>query len=129
MNISKQKVGIWLRSAIMEKNNLNLKKQEKKLRVYAEEKDLNIDLIYRLEGKSGLSVLSTSEAQKMLDDVKNNKINILLVTEPSRLSRNHCEYIQMTTDLEKHNVEYIFVDKLNATTTSFGSIRDLLYRS
>ena len=69
--------------------------------------DWNLTDIY-LDFSSGLSIEARPEFQRMLDDARNNKLDIILTKSVSRFGRNTLDTIQTLRELKEHNVTVIF---------------------
>jgi site-specific DNA recombinase len=58
--------------------------------------------------------------QKLLSDLRAGKINLILVTDLSRLSRNILDFCLLLDDLRKHNGKFLSVKEQFDTTTAAG---------
>ena len=61
-----------------------------------------------LDFNSGSSIDESPEFQRMLDDAKNNKLDIILTKSVSRFGRNTLDTIQTLRQLKEYNVTVIF---------------------
>jgi len=84
-------------------NGDSLKEQESTLLKYAESKGYEVVKIYCEEGVSGRKN-DREQLQALLDDVKQNKGDIILFTYLSRWFRNQRHYLNTQEILTKHNV-------------------------
>lgn len=64
--------------------------------------------IYGDRGKSGLKISGRPGLQRLLDDCKAGKINLILTKSISRFARNMAECAQMVRDLNKLGVKIVF---------------------
>ncbi len=75
--------------------------------------------IYREEGKSGKNI-DRSEYQRLLQDIKKGKINVLLCTKIDRVSRSLMDFYRLHELLEKHNVDFVSLNENWDTSTPMG---------
>ena len=72
--------------------------QRELLKRYAKENDLNIYDIYIDDGYSGTN-FARPDFQRMIKDIENKKVNMVIVKDSSRLGR---DYIQFGEYIEKY---------------------------
>lgn len=60
--------------------------------------------------------------QKMMRDVRAGKINLILVTDLSRLSRNILDFCLLLEDLKKHNAKFLSMKEQFDTSTPAGEM-------
>lgn len=103
------------------KNGDSLREQQDTLKEYIDsQKDMIIYDSYVDDGISGQK-LKRDEFQRLLDDVKNNKIDIILFTKLDRWFRNLRHYLNTQELLDKHNVSWNAVSQqYYDTTTAYG---------
>lgn len=103
------------------KNGDSLREQQDTLKEYVDsQKDMIIYDAYIDDGISGQK-LKRDEFQRLLDDVKNNKIDIILFTKLDRWFRNLRHYLNTQELLDRHNVSWNAVSQqYYDTTTAYG---------
>lgn len=82
--------------------------------------------IYEDEGFSGKNT-NRPEFQRMINDIKNNKINILICYRLDRISRNVSDFSTTLELLQKYNVSFISIKERFDTSTPLG--RAMIYIS
>ena len=88
-------------------NGLSLEAQREAVEKYAKEKGYSIVDIYADEGITARKQLSKrKELQRLLSDVKKDKIDLILVTILDRLFRNIIHYYQVQDMREAHNCNW-----------------------
>jgi site-specific DNA recombinase len=60
--------------------------------------------------------------QRMLRDIRNGKIDLILVTDLSRLSRNISDFCGLLEDLESHKAKFLSVKEQFDTSTPVGEM-------
>jgi site-specific DNA recombinase len=60
--------------------------------------------------------------QRMMKDVHKGKINLILITDLSRLSRNILDFCLLLNDLKKHNAKFLSVKEQFDTSTPVGEM-------
>jgi DNA invertase Pin-like site-specific DNA recombinase len=72
----------------------------------------------------GLSAKDTRRPafQKMMKDIREGKINLILVTDLSRLSRNIMDFCLLLEDLRKHNAKFLSLKEQFDTSTPTGEM-------
>ncbi len=60
--------------------------------------------------------------QKMMRDIRAGKINLILVTDLSRLSRNILDFCLLLEDLKKHNAKFLSMKEQFDTSTPAGEM-------
>ncbi len=99
----------------------SIKTQVEALEKYCEDNNIKIVDHYTDEGVSGGKVISKRpELARMLEDVKEGKIDIILVTRLDRFFRNTKEYFKAIDILEKHRVEWKAIWEDYDSTTANG---------
>ena len=136
---NKYSVGIYIRlSREDEDKNIeseSIKNQKSLIFQYAEENNLNIKRVYIDDGYSGTN-FERPEYKKMINDIENKKINMIITKDMSRLGR---DYIGTGNLIEKyfpeHNVRYIAItdnidtllDNSNNDIAPFKAIMNDMY--
>ncbi|MFQ9545569.1 MAG: recombinase family protein [Clostridium sp.] len=80
--------------------------------------------IYEDEGFSGGNT-NRPEFQKLINDAKNNKFNILICYRLDRISRNVADFSGTLETLQRHNIDFISIKEQFDTTTPMG--RAMIY--
>ena len=117
-----KKAGIYIRVSTpeQEKNGYSLNAQEEKLKSFALAKDYEVTKVYRDGGFSGAK-LERPAMLEMIDDIENNKLDLVLVYKLDRLSRSQKNTMYLIEDVFlKNNVDFISMQESFDTTTSFG---------
>lgn len=60
--------------------------------------------------------------QRMMKDIRSGKINLILVTDLSRLSRNIADFCGLLKDLEEHKAKFLSVKEQFDTSTPVGEM-------
>jgi len=116
------KVGIYIRVSTAEQANegYSIPAQKDRLISYCKARDFVIHDIYIDGGFSGAN-LDRPGMQKLIDDVKDGCINIVLVYKLDRLSRSQKDTLFLIEDVFlKHDVNFISMNESFDTTTPFG---------
>jgi len=124
------KIGIYLRVSTEEQARIqdgSLVSQKKRLEEYVEgqcRKESGwgkvVD-VYCDEAKSGKN-MNRPEFQRMLSDIRLGKINLILATELSRLSRSIKDFCEMWEFLKEHETRFITIRENFDTTTASGEL-------
>lgn len=118
----KLRAGIYLRVSTFEqvKEGYSLQAQEERLTNFALAKDYNLVAKYIDPGHSGAK-LDRPGLQSMIEDIKNNKLDIILVYKLDRLSRSQKHTLYLIEDVFlKNNVNFVSMSESFDTTSSFG---------
>ncbi len=124
----KRACGLYLRvstdtQALIKEGSLDT--QQSTLIKYTEIKTSNGDEewfvkeIYREEGRSGKNT-DRPEYQRMLKDIKNEKINVLLCTKIDRVHRSLVDFYKLHELLEAHDVTFVSLSENWDTSTPMG---------
>ena len=119
------RVGIYIRVSTEEqaKHGYSLDSQKQTLEAYAKQKGYKIYKIYADEGKSARSNISArKELLKLLDDVRNDKIDRIIFWRLDRWFRNIQDYYKVQEILDKNDVDWECTDEEYNTTTSNGRL-------
>jgi len=120
--------GLYLRvstemQAIIKEGSLDT--QQSTLTKYTEIKSSNGDEewcvaeVYREEGRSGKNT-DRPEYQRMLKDIKNRKIDVLLCTKIDRVHRSLVDFYKLHELLEAHEVTFVSLSENWDTSTPMG---------
>jgi site-specific DNA recombinase len=129
MNQTK-KIGIYLRVSTEEQARLqdgSLISQKQRLLEYAESQNRResnwgvvVD-VYCDEGKSGKD-MNRAQFKRLLNDVKLGRVNLILATELSRLSRSIKDFCELWDLFKKHQTSFITLREQFDTTTAAGEL-------
>lgn len=102
---------------------LSLDAQRERLIQYAKENDLVIVDLYIDEGISARKrYTKRPEFIRMLDDIKAQKIDVVLFIKLDRWFRNIADYYEVQSILDKNNVQWIATEEDYDTTTANGRL-------
>ena len=119
------RVALYLRVSTEEQaiNGLSLQAQREALEKHAREKGYSIVDVYADEGITARKQLSKrKELQRLLADVKKDKIDLILVTKLDRWFRNIKDYYTVQDILEAHNCNWRTIFENYDTSTSSGRL-------
>jgi site-specific DNA recombinase len=124
------RIGAYLRVSTEEQAQViegSLDSQKHRLHSFVELKNLqekHWGKIIEIYSDEGLSAKDTKRPalQRMLTDLRLGKINLILVTDLSRLSRNILDFCLLLEDLKKHNGKFLSVKEQFDTTTAAGEM-------
>lgn len=113
--------GIYIRVSTDEqaKYGFSIAAQKEKLVSYASIKDWNIYKIYIDEGVSGKN-LNRPQIKEMIEDIKKQKINNILVYKIDRLTRSTKDLIDLIDLFSKYNCEFNSLTESIDTSTPSG---------
>ena len=104
-------------------HGLSLQAQKEALEQHAKERGYSIVDIYADEGITARKQLSKrKELQRLLADVKKDKIDLILVTKLDRWFRNIKDYYTVQDILEAHNCNWRTIFENYDTSTSSGRL-------
>ena len=102
---------------------MSLDAQRERLVQYAEENELVIVDLYNDEGISARKrYTKRPEFIRMLDDIRANKIDVVLFIKLDRWFRNVADYYEVQTILDKNGVQWIATEEDYDTTTANGRL-------
>ena len=119
------RVALYLRVSTEEQaiNGLSLQAQREALEQHARERGYSIVDVYADEGITARKQLSKrKELQRLLSDVKKDKIDLILVTKLDRWFRNIKDYYQVQDILEAHNCNWRTIFENYDTSTASGRL-------
>ncbi len=120
---SSKSVGLWIRVSHEDSvNSESPEVHEKRGRLYAEAKGWEVKEMYRLDAKSGKSVMDYPETAKMLSDIKSGKITGLIFSKLARLSRNTTELLSFAEMFRKHDADLISLHESIDTSSGAGRL-------
>lgn len=122
------KTAIYIRVSTEEQveHGYSIRAQEEKLKYYAKIKDWTITDIYIDEGISGKSIKNRKELSRMIEDIKIEKINNVLVYKIDRLTRSTKDLIDLIEFFNEKNCDFNSlcesIDTVSATGRMFIKI-------
>ena len=106
--MKKRAVGYCRISTLMQVDNTSLKDQEDKIRMYAKLHDIVIDEMFIDKAVSGKST-DRPEYDKMMDYVKENNIDMIIVYKNDRIHRSLYNLLAMIYELQNYEVALVSV--------------------
>ncbi|MEG2789672.1 MAG: recombinase family protein [Romboutsia sp.] len=119
--MKKRAVGYCRISTLMQVDNTSLKDQEDKIRMYAKLHDIGIDEIFIDKAVSGKST-DRREYDKMIDYVKGNNIDMIIVYKNDRIHRSLYNLLAMIHELQECEVALVSVTEMFDTSTPQGRL-------
>lgn len=115
------KAGIYCRVSTLEQaeQGYSLIAQQEKLEAYAKGMGYSIFNVYVDDGYSGKS-LTRPAITKLIEDVKNYKVNIVLIYKLDRLSRKVKDVLELVELFEKYNVSLFSLTENLDLSSPFG---------
>jgi Site-specific recombinases, DNA invertase Pin homologs len=105
------------------KHGYSLEAQEKKLKAYSKEHGYKVAGIYIDEGKSARKAYTKRpEFMRMMDDVKADKIDVILFIKLDRWFRNIYDYYKIQEILDAHGVQWKTTEEHYDTETTNGRL-------
>lgn len=92
------------------------------LRAYAKKNGYEIVGEYVDDGISGTLLNERDELQRMLDDVRGGKIDLVAFTRLDRYFRNLKHYLNTQSTLDEHNVPWVAIWESYTTATATGRL-------
>ncbi|MBY0471518.1 recombinase family protein [bacterium] len=124
------KIGIYVRVSTEEQAQLkegSIESQKHRARLFYESKiahEPNWGKVVEIYSDEGLSAKNTRRPayQKMMQDIRRKHINIILVTDLSRLSRNIMDFCFLLEELRKYNAKFLSIKEQFDTSTATGEM-------
>lgn len=118
------KAAIYTRVSSFEqvREGYSLDAQKRTLEKYADAMNYTIFEYYSDEGIPGKRMKNRPGLLRMLEDVRQRKIDIVLIWKITRLGRNTTELLQMSDLFQKYNVRLISVTESFDTSTPMGKL-------
>jgi len=124
------KIGAYVRVSTEEQAQVvegSIESQKYRLKKYIESKndvEKNWGKLIELYLDDGFSAKDTKRPayQRMMRDVRAGKINLILVSDVSRLSRNIHDFCSLLKDLEDHKAKFLSVKEQFDTSTPAGEM-------
>ena len=98
----------------------SIRAQSEKLKSYALLKDWEIYNIYSDEGISGKNIVDRPAINRLIDDIKNGKVNNVLVFKVDRLTRNTKNLIELVELFEEYGCTFNSLTESIDTDTPSG---------
>lgn len=114
--------GIYIRVSTEEQanNGYSIRAQEEKLTSYSKIKDWNVIDLYIDEGISGKNIEERCELLRLIGDIKNGKVNNVLVYKIDRLTRSTKDLIDLVELFNRYNCSFNSLSESIDTKTSTG---------
>lgn len=114
--------GIYVRVSTEEQaqEGYSIRAQEQKLKDYARIKEWSVYQIYIDEGISGKNIIERPAINQMITDIKNGKVNNVLVFKIDRLTRNTADLIYLVNLFNQYNCEFNSLSESIDTQTAAG---------
>lgn len=114
--------GIYIRVSTEEQanNGYSVRAQEEKLSSFARIKDWNVYDIYIDEGISGKNINERGELLRLINDIKNNNVNNVLVYKIDRLTRSTKDLIDLVELFNQYSCAFNSLSESIDTKTSTG---------
>ncbi len=105
------------------RNGFSLQAQQERLLEHCKEQNYKVVDIYKDEGKSARTKLKNrKDLIRLLDDVKNDKIDRIVMWRLDRWFRNIADYYEVQKILEKYHVDWECSDEEYDTYTTNGRL-------
>lgn len=126
----RRKIGIYLRVSTEEQAQIvegSIKSQKHRLMSFVEIKNVQEPgwgEVVQIYADEGLSAKDTRRPafQKMMSDIRKGKINLILVADISRLSRNILDFCILLDDLKKYSAKFLSIKEQFDTSTPVGEL-------
>ncbi len=114
--------GIYVRVSTEEQaqEGYSIRAQEQKLKDYARIKDWGVYKIYSDEGISGKNIEERPAINSLIDDIKNGKVNNVLVFKIDRLTRNTADLITLINLFNEYDCAFNSLSESIDTKTASG---------
>lgn len=103
-DLTKEIIGIYIRG-----NEQSILQQKIKISKFCSEKNFENKIIYVDEGFSSMSV-NRPAYKKLLEDIENNKIKKVIISDPARLNRDIVNFLEFFEMCKEKNIELISLD-------------------
>ena len=115
------KAAIYVRVSTLEQamEGYSVSVQKEKLQRYAEAQSYDIVDIYSDEGFSGKSLLRPA-VERLINDIKSGKINIVLIYKLDRLSRHVKDVLELVELFEQYKVTLYSLNENLDLSSPFG---------
>ena len=109
-----RKEAIYARQSVDKKESLSIEGQIEQCKIRA-----NNPLVYQDKGYSGKNT-SRPELQRLIADIKANKISKVVVYKLDRISRNITDFYKLYETMQKYNCDFESVSEAFDTSSSIG---------
>lgn len=119
------RVALYIRVSTEEqaRHGYSIESQRSRLKEYSNEKKYQVVDVYADEGKSARTKLSNrKELLRLINDVKENKIDRIVIWKLDRWFRNVSDYYKVQDILDKYSVDWECSDEDYNTSTSNGRL-------
>jgi len=122
------KCGLYIRvsTEMQKEKGESLDTQLKRLNAYVDSKEgWSVVETYK---DAGVSAKNTNrpEFNRMMGDIEQGKIDVILCTKLDRLFRNTRDFLNTTDDFEKENIKFVCLDGDIDTTTATGRVFSII---
>lgn len=121
-------IGIYPRKSVYRDNSDSVNVQVQLCKDYAgivfKDQDIDFKIYDKDEGFSGKN-MNRPSFQELMEDVRNNMLDVVMVYKLDRISRNVQEFSAMYDIFQQHNVSFVSVKESFDTTTPMG--RTVMY--
>lgn len=128
-NSNPHKIGLYIRVSTEEQASNpegSIKSQEQRLRQHVEYKNQDgnfgrVDCVYIDRAKSGAD-FNRPQLQRLLSDIRNKKVTMVLVTEISRLSRSLKDFCHIWDMMREYGCDFQSLrEQFDSTTAARGN--------
>lgn len=126
---AKRIVAIYIRVSTLDQavDGLSLEAQENRLRKYCKDRGYEVYEVYADRGISAKDIEHRPELQRLLQDAKEEKFDLVLVWKLSRFSRCLSDLLDMCEEMEEHGVYLTsFSEPFDSSTPMGRFIRNIL---
>lgn len=115
------RAGIYIRVSTEEqvKEGYSVSAQKQKLKSFCVSQDWDVAGLYADEGISAKD-MNRPELQRMIEDIKQDKIDCVLVYRLDRLTRSVFDLYKLLEHFEKHNCKFRSATEIYDTTSAMG---------
>ena len=121
-------IGIYPRKSVYRDNSDSVNVQVQLCKDYAgiifKDREVDFRVYDKDEGFSGKN-MNRPSFQELMDDVRSNALDVVMVYKLDRISRNVQEFSAMYDIFQQHNVSFVSVKESFDTTTPMG--RTVMY--
>lgn len=115
-----KKIAIYCRQSIDKKDSISVESQEKRCRNFINSKPTKEQIeVYTDKGYSGKNT-NRPQFKRLLDDLKNDRLSMIVVYRLDRISRNLKDFCLMYDTFKLHNAQFCSITESFDTTTPSG---------
>src|SRR5690625_4111289 len=117
------RAGIYVRVSTREQaeEGYSIQAQLNRLKAYCESQGWNVSRVYNDEGLSAKDT-NRPQLQQMIDNIKANKIDVVLVYRLDRLTRSVFDLYNLLETFDKHECGFKSATEVYDTTTAMGRL-------